>query len=93
MPEHLHLLLEGQKEDANLKKFISMFKQKTSYVYKKKTGKKLWQENYYEHILRKDEAIKDVARYILGNPIRRGLVNDLLSYPFSGSFMFDIREL
>ena len=93
MPEHLHLLIEGQKEDSNLKKFIPMLKQKTSYVYRKKTGGKLWQENYYEHVLRKDEDIKNVARYVLENPMRRKLADNFVNFPFSGSFVFDVKEL
>ena len=93
MPEHLHLLIEGQKEDSNLKKFIPMLKQKTSYIYRKKTGGKLWQENYYEHVLRKDEDVKKVVRYILENPARRKLADDFVNSPFSGSFVFDVKEL
>ena len=93
MPEHLHLLIEGEKENSNMKKFISMFKQKTSYTYKKSTNRKLWQENYYEHILRKDEDTKDIARYILENPVRRRLVKKFTDYKFLGSFIFDIKEL
>lgn len=92
MPEHLHLLIEGKKEDSNLKKFVPMLKQKTSYMYKKTTGGKLWQENYYEHVLRNDEDVKSVARYILENPVRKKLANDFTNYPFSGSLVFDIKE-
>ena len=93
MPEHLHLLIEGQKEDSNLKKFIPMLKQKMSYIYRKKTGEKLWQENYYERVLRKDEDVKNVARYVLENPVRRKLADDFTNYPFSGSLVFDVKEL
>ena len=34
----------------------------------------LWQRGYHDHALRKDEDIKDVARYIVANPVRAGLV-------------------
>ena len=93
MPEHLHILIEGQKEDSNLKKFIPMLKQKTSYIYMKKTGGKLWQENYYEHVLRKDEDTRSVAKYILENPVRKKLTDNFTNYLFSGSFVFDVKEL
>ncbi len=93
MPEHLHLLIEGQREDSDMKKFISMFKQKSSYVHKEKTDKRLWQQNYYEHILRKNEDAKNVAKYILENPVRRGLTEKFVDYPFLGSFVFDIKEI
>jgi len=40
----------------------------------------------YDHVLRKEESIEGVARYILDNPVRKGLVSDYKEYPFSWSF-------
>ncbi|MCX5727197.1 MAG: transposase [Candidatus Saganbacteria bacterium] len=91
MPDHLHLLLEGTSDDSNLKKFISMFKQKTGFWYQQKFGIRLWQINYYEHVLRKEEDIKEVASYIFANPVRKGLVENYKDYPFLGSFEFDVK--
>lgn len=76
-----------------MRRLISMFKQKTSYYFKQKFKRKFWQENYYEHILRKDEDTGVVAKYILENPVRKGLVRDYSAYPYSGSLMFNIQEL
>ena len=53
----------------------------------------LWQENYYEHILRKDEDTISVVKYILNNPVRKGLVEDYREYFYSGSFVLDIKNL
>ncbi len=92
MPDHLHLLLQGNDEKANLKKFVSMFKQKSGFWYKKKFDAKLWQINYYEHVLRKEKAIKEIAYYIFANPVRQKLIEDYRDYPFSGSFEFDIKQ-
>ncbi|MFH1540595.1 MAG: transposase [Elusimicrobiota bacterium] len=93
MPDHLHLLIEGCNENSDFKKFISMFKQKSGFYYKRLFQKKLWQINYYEHIFRKEETTKQIVRYILENPIRKGLVKDFYEYPFSGSFMLDVKNL
>ena len=47
--------------------------------------RKLWQGNYWDHILRDpDEALK-VAMYIVSDPIRSGLVSELMEYPWWGS--------
>ena len=43
--------------------------------------------------LRKEELLKEVARYILENPVRKGLVDNFKEYPFLGSRIFDITEL
>ncbi len=51
---------------------------------------KLWQPSYYDHILRKEEDTPNVVRYILENPVRKGLVQHFLDYDHSGSFELDI---
>ena len=89
MPDHLHLLLEGIFPDSDLKMFVSSYKQYTGYLYKEKVKNKLWQPSYYDHILRKDDDILNIALYILDNPVRKNYVEHFLDYQFSGSFEFD----
>jgi putative transposase len=90
MPDHLHLLIEGKDSDSDMRKFISSYKQYTSYYYKKETKVPLWQINFYEHVLRKEEDTLTVAYYIFNNPVRKGLVDDYRQYKFLGSFEFDV---
>jgi putative transposase len=87
MPDHLHLLLEGQ-EDSDLIKLIKLFKQLTGYRFCKETNNKLWQKSYYDHILRKEEDVRSIVKYILENPIRKNLVIKPEEYPFSGSLEY-----
>ena len=89
MPDHLHLLLKGE-ENADLIKMVKQFKQLTGYYFKKDTGNPLWQKSYYDHILRKEEDVLAVVRYILENPTRKGLVKQPEEYPFSGSLEFGV---
>jgi putative transposase len=93
MPDHLHLLIEGKEEDSDFKKFISLFKQKTNFHFKKVKGDLLWQENYYEHVLRKEEDTLEIVKYILNNSVRKGLVTDFKNYPSISSFVYDLREM
>ena len=90
MPDHIHLLLQGDSPDCDLKRFISAYKQSTGYQYKKKS--KLWQPSYYDHVLRKDEDMFSIAQYILGNPVRKNLATHFSEYRYVGSFTFDIRQ-
>ncbi|PIP13767.1 MAG: hypothetical protein COT45_04330 [bacterium (Candidatus Stahlbacteria) CG08_land_8_20_14_0_20_40_26] len=90
MPDHIHLLIEGQDDKSDMRKFIALFKQKTGYEYKQKYGESLWQINYYEHILRKDEDTIEIAHYIFNNPVRKGIVENQREYPYLGSFMFEV---
>ena len=89
MPDHLHLLVEGKYEDADMRRFVSLFKQKSAYSCGKGRGRKLWQQNYYEHVLREEEDILGVVRYIFENPVRKEIVRDYAIYPYLGSCMIE----
>lgn len=93
MPDHLHLLIEGQRDDSDCLRFIKAMKQYAGYEYKQRYKKKLWQRYGYEHVLRDEESTFDVARYILENPLRARLVERVEDYPFVGSLEFDLKTL
>ena len=93
MPDHIHLLIEGLREDADARKFITKSKQCSAHAYAESTGCRLWQPFGYEHVVRSEESTIAIARYILENPIRAGLARGVLEYPFSGSQVYDLREL
>jgi len=93
MPDHMHLLLEATRETSDLEKFVKIFKQKTSFQRRRKSGGVLWQKGYYDHVLRNDEDTAEVARYILNNPVRKGMVDDFALYPWIGSEIFDVRVM
>src|ERR1041384_1124545 len=85
MPDHVHLLVEARDDRSDLKRFAKLAKQRSGAAHALAGQGKLWQEGYYERILRDDEALRDVARYIIANPVRAGLVTSPLEYPYSGS--------
>jgi putative transposase len=86
MPDHLHFLTFGKTPTCNLLVLAKSFKQKTAYEYQQETGVRLWQRNYYDHVLRMHEESNHVAAYIWMNPVRKGLCKNFEEYPFSGSF-------
>ena len=45
---------------------------------------RLWQRSFYGHFLRYEENVGNVARYIWGNPVRPGIVESALAYPYCG---------
>ncbi len=62
------------------------FKQRTGFAFRDANPPLLWQKSYYDHVIRREEDIAVVARYIIGNPVRARLVKSATEYPFSGSF-------
>ncbi len=93
MPDHLHILTGGVREDSDLLKFTKGFKQRSGYLYRQSTGERLWQKKYYDHILRPNERWEAVAWYIWMNPVRKELCARPEDWPFSGSFTVDWRTL
>ena len=53
----------------------------------------LWQEGYYDRVLRPEESEAMVARYIIENPVRAGLVTRPSDYPFVGSDEWSLEEI
>lgn len=93
MLDHLHLILEGVSEEANLWKAIVLFKQKTGFWLSKNGNGIRWQKDFYDHIHRKDDDLRKQINYILDNPVRKELVTNWKDYPFKGSLDFDIEEI
>ena len=84
MPDHVHLLIEGVDEAADFKSLVSICKQKTGFVYRRRIGRSLWQTGYHERVLRNADETSRIVRYILLNPVRAGFVDDPRDYPWSG---------
>jgi putative transposase len=93
MPDHLHLLVEGTSDTSDCKSLIVRAKQYSGFYYAKAYGARLWQRYSYEHVLRHHEQLLVVARYILENPIRAGLVTRVEDYQFVGSLVYPLADL
>ena len=83
MPDHIHwlfVLKENSDLGTILKKFKGQSARKLNLLLNVKGS--FWQHAYYDHALRSDEDIKKVARYIVANPLRAGLVEKIEDYPY-----------
>ena len=93
MPDHMHAVVEGQREDADLKRFVTSAKQSSGYGYRAAFQRRLWQRYGYDRVLRSDESTKQVVAYVLANPVRAGLVTSVEDYPHIESSVYERREL
>ena len=93
MPDHVHLLIEGLTPASDGKEFIVRAKQCSAHAFADQFNVRLWQPSGFEHVVRDDEKTQIIARYILENPVRAGLVRSPLDYPFSGSQVYKLEEL
>jgi REP element-mobilizing transposase RayT len=42
---------------------------------------RIWQKGFHDHAIRKEEDLRAVARYVVANPVRAGLVQSVRDYP------------
>jgi putative transposase len=90
MPDHVHLLL-GIAPRTSLPAVIGSWKSLCFAARRKRGIKELfWQRSFYDRALRKNEDFIDAPFYILGNPVRAGLVADFHDYALCGSMEFDV---
>ena len=85
MPDHVHLLVGGMWLDSDLVRWITLSKQFAAVSYLRSTGQRLWQEGWFDRVVRDSDDVVAIVQYIIENPIRAGLVVDVTEYPFWGS--------
>ncbi|MDO9575927.1 MAG: transposase [bacterium] len=83
MPDHLHMIFQlvSRKSLSEVMKSMKGF---TGRKIKEKTQLEVpvWQEQFYDHLIRKDESLIETMRYCLYNPVRAGLVENPFDYPY-----------
>lgn len=74
MPDHLHWLMVLR--DGTLSNAVRLLKGRSARAI----GHAVWQANYFDHAVRKDEDVRKMARYIVANPLRSNLVEQIGDY-------------
>jgi len=64
MSNHVHIIIKLENCSFKLGEVVRRFKATAS----KKVGTKLWQPNYYEHVIRNEDALHKIRQYIMDNP-------------------------
>ena len=83
MPDHLHWMFELQ--GFSLAQVMGRVKSCSARRINllRCTDGAIWQAGYYDHRMRDHEDLLAQALYILGNPVRRGLVSQAGAYPYA----------
>jgi REP element-mobilizing transposase RayT len=98
MPDHLHFIMRlperdqyyynagarGRVSEGVLDQVGEFKRYTTTQVWWKQGGKgMLWHTSSYDHVLRKHESVEAAVRYVVNNPVRKGLVEDWHDYPYT----------
>ncbi len=88
MPDHAHMLYypwedpEGNRYTKT--EIVGAIKSASAHSINKALGRKgsVWQDESFDHVVRKEESIEAKAQYIIENPMRKTLCRDPDEYPF-----------
>ena len=83
MPDHVHWLISlgGRKSLAAVANNAKS--RSARQINARLCGHgQVWQKGYYDRAIRRDEDIEGIARYIVANPLRAGLVRSVRDYPY-----------
>ena len=47
----------------------------------------LWEEGFFDHVLRSDESYSQKWNYVRENPVRAGLVKSVEDWPYQGEIV------
>jgi putative transposase len=86
MPDHVHFFCSAELDAKPLPKFMQFWKQWTSkrIARELKIHGRLWQAEFFDHVLRSSESYSQKWDYVRENPARAGLVKDADDWPFQG---------
>ncbi len=84
MPDHFHALIGVGKSDKTLGAICGAFKSLSTRAYWQWYRGKLWQRQFFDHIVRNEEDFFETRDYIRLNPVRRGLVEMWEQWPYTG---------
>ena len=82
MPDHLHWLFI--LEDDSLSRLVGRLKTRSAADINRladRSGQQIWQPGFHDHAARREDDVREIARYIVANPLRAGLVKSPRDYP------------
>jgi REP element-mobilizing transposase RayT len=85
MPNHVHLLATPALALPKLTKSLKGITSKRANTLLARTGSCFWQEESYDHRVRREREFEKIRSYIEENPVRAGLVRQANEYRWSSA--------
>jgi putative transposase len=82
MPDHIHWLMQLER-DSTLSSIVQQLKSCVTKQIRRQNlyRRSVWRRGFHDRAIRKEADLRDVARYIVLNPLRAGLVEKIGDYP------------
>jgi len=88
MPDHVHLIYSSlRREDGwsyTLPEIMKAIKGRPARQVNVRLMRRgpVWQEEFFDHVLRSNDSLVDHVDYVCQNPVRAGLVKSEAEYPW-----------
>jgi len=86
MPDHAHFFCAPEPVGKSLSDFIGAWKRWTSKRVNQHLGGhgRLWQEEFFDRVLRSNDSYNQKWHYVMENPARAGLISSAEDWPWQG---------
>jgi putative transposase len=86
LPDHVHFFCSAELDARTLPTFMQAWKQWTSkrMARELKFSGNIWQEEFFDHVLRSSESYSQKWDYVKENPVRAGFVASSDQWPWQG---------
>jgi REP element-mobilizing transposase RayT len=86
MPDHAHFFCAPRPDGRSLQMAMGKWKEWTAKYAKRRhqVSMPLWQEEFFDHLLRSGESYESKWEYVRDNPVRAGLVKCASEWRFQG---------
>jgi len=86
MPDHVHFFCRAELDAKSLPILMQKWKEWSSkrMARELKVSGRIWQEEFFDHVLRSSESYIQKWDYVKDNPARAGLVKKSDDWPFQG---------
>src|SRR5438445_3919664 len=88
MPDHVHLFVRGSPV-FRLGPWVGLFKQALAKAARlSRANTQVWEEGFFDHVLRSNESYSQKWHYVRENPVRAGLVRSVEDWPYQGEIVY-----
>lgn len=85
MANHIHILIFPNAPLAKITKSVKGFSAKKANKILNRTGEAFWQDESFDHWVRRESSFGRIKLYIENNPVSAGLVKSAEEWPWSSA--------
>jgi hypothetical protein len=83
----------GRAIAADVRRLVHRWKQVSGFTWRRDHKRPSCQRGYHDHVLRDEDHVMRLAKYVVNNPVRSQLVARVEDYPLVASTEYELSEI